>query len=222
MSLLSLDNTTLSFGGITALYRISLSVSPGAIHSIIGPNGAGKTSIFNGISGVYHPQQGKITFEGRDITRLAPHRRAPLGIARTFQNIELFRGMTVLDNLMLGRHCLMKTGILSGGLFLGRAAREEVAPPPAGRGDHRLPGDPAHPQEDRRHAGLRPAEAGRAGPGAGPRTEAAAARRADGRHEPGGDRGHGPLHPRHQRGDGGDRPADRARHGRGHGHLRPR
>jgi branched-chain amino acid transport system ATP-binding protein len=127
VSLLALDNITLSFGGITALYRITLAVSPGAIHSIIGPNGAGKTSIFNVISGVYHPQSGKITFDGRDISKLKPHRRAPLGIARTFQNIELFRGMTVQDNLMLGRHCHMRTGILSGAFFLGRAAREEVA-----------------------------------------------------------------------------------------------
>ncbi len=125
--LLALDSVTLTFGGITALHRVNLTVSQGAIHAIIGPNGAGKTSIFNVISGLYHPQQGRLLYEGKEITRMAPNRRARLGIARTFQNIELFKGMTVQDNLMLGRHCLMKSGVLAGGLFFGRAAREEIA-----------------------------------------------------------------------------------------------
>lgn len=127
MSQLILENITLTFGGITALHRISLEIGKGDIHAIIGPNGAGKTSIFNCISGLYHPQKGKITFEGIDVTRMKPHRRARLGIARTFQNIELFRGMTVQDNLMLGRHCRMKSGVLAAGIFFGRALREEVA-----------------------------------------------------------------------------------------------
>jgi branched-chain amino acid transport system ATP-binding protein len=87
---------------------------------------AGKTSVFNCISGLYHPAKGKILFEGRDITRLNPARRARLGLARSFQNIELFKGMTVVDNLMLGRHIHMKTGLLSGGLFFGPARREEI------------------------------------------------------------------------------------------------
>ncbi len=126
MSQLVLDGITLSFGGITALYHVGMEVAPRAIHAIIGPNGAGKTSIFNCISGLYHPQKGRILFEGKDITRLPPHRRARLGVARTFQNIELFKGMTVQDNLMLGRHCLMRTGLLAGGIYLGRAAREEL------------------------------------------------------------------------------------------------
>jgi branched-chain amino acid transport system ATP-binding protein len=125
VSLLALENVTLSFGGITALHRIDMIVEKGAIHAIIGPNGAGKTSIFNVISGLYRAQTGRLLHRGVDVTRLAPHRRALLGIARTFQNIELFKGMTVQDNLMLGRHCHMKTGILSGGVFFGRAAREE-------------------------------------------------------------------------------------------------
>ncbi len=123
---LAVDNVTLSFGGITALYRVNLEVEKATIHAIIGPNGAGKTSIFNCISGLYHPQQGGVTFEGREIGRLKPHRRARLGIARTFQNIELFKGMTVLDNLMLGRHCLMRSGLIAGGVWYGRAAREEI------------------------------------------------------------------------------------------------
>jgi branched-chain amino acid transport system ATP-binding protein len=123
---LAVDNVTLSFGGITALYRVNLEVEKGIIHAIIGPNGAGKTSIFNCISGLYHPQQGGVSFDGKEIGRLKPHRRARLGIARTFQNIELFKGMTVLDNLMLGRHCLMRSGLIAGGVWYGRAAREEI------------------------------------------------------------------------------------------------
>jgi branched-chain amino acid transport system ATP-binding protein len=126
VSKLDIEKVTLSFGGITALYKVDLNVEKGAIHAIIGPNGAGKTSIFNCISGIYHPQKGKIRFEDREIGHMKPHQRARLGIARTFQNIELFRGMTVLDNLMLGRHCLMKSGLVAGGIFFGRAAREEM------------------------------------------------------------------------------------------------
>jgi branched-chain amino acid transport system ATP-binding protein len=123
---LALENVTLSFGGITALHRVSMEVPKGSIYAIIGPNGAGKTSIFNVISGLYKPQQGRVIFEGEDISRHKPHRRAQLGLARTFQNIELFRGMTVQDNLMLGRHCRMKTGILAGGFYYGPAEREEI------------------------------------------------------------------------------------------------
>jgi branched-chain amino acid transport system ATP-binding protein len=117
----------LSFGGLLALFDLSLELRRGEILAVIGPNGAGKTSLFNCISGRYKPQTGSITFEGTDITRLRPDRRAALGIARTFQNIELYRGMTVLDNLMCGRHLLMKTGILAGGIYLGPAKKEEIA-----------------------------------------------------------------------------------------------
>ena len=125
--LLKIDNISLSFGGVNALLGVSLEVKEGEIFSIIGPNGAGKSSMFNSISGLYHPQRGKIYFKGQDITTMAPHKITALGIARTFQNIELFKGMTVLDNLMLGRHILMKTGLLSGGIFFGKAQREELA-----------------------------------------------------------------------------------------------
>ena len=127
MSLLALDDLHLSFGGVAALAGVSLAVEAGQFFAVIGPNGAGKTSIFNCISGIYAPTPGRITFDGRDITRLRPHQRAELGIARTFQNIALFRGMTVLDNVKLGRHVHLRSGVLACGLYYGRAAREEVA-----------------------------------------------------------------------------------------------
>jgi branched-chain amino acid transport system ATP-binding protein len=103
-----------------------MEVSRGEIVSVIGPNGAGKTTLLNMISGFYHPDHGAITLEGRDITRFSPSRIATLGMARTFQNIALFRGMTVLDNLMLGRHIHMRTGVLRAMLRFGPALREEV------------------------------------------------------------------------------------------------
>ncbi|GAW92679.1 ABC transporter ATP-binding protein [Calderihabitans maritimus] len=126
MGLLRLENIHLYFGGVAALSGISLEVHPGQIFAIIGPNGAGKTSLLNCISGLYRPSRGAIFFEDRDITHLPPHKRAALGIARSFQNIELFKHMTVLDNLMLGRHVHMRTGLFSGGLYWGRAQKEEI------------------------------------------------------------------------------------------------
>nr|WP_232533237.1 MULTISPECIES: ABC transporter ATP-binding protein [Ramlibacter] len=122
--MLEVDRLTLSFGGVRALDEVSFSVAPGSITSVIGPNGAGKTSVFNTISGFYRPGGGSVRFAGQDITRLAPPRRAALGLARTFQNIALFRGLTVLDNIKLGRHCHLKTGAL-GALFYSPAARHE-------------------------------------------------------------------------------------------------
>jgi branched-chain amino acid transport system ATP-binding protein len=116
---------TLHFGGVTALTGVCLEVNAGEIAAVIGPNGAGKTSLLNCISGLYRPHEGRLLFEEQDITGTAPHRRAELGIGRTFQNIELFKHMTVLENLMLGRHIHMKSGLLSGGLFWGPARREE-------------------------------------------------------------------------------------------------
>ncbi len=125
--ILRVDNVYLSFGGVNALFDVSLTVNKREIFSIIGPNGAGKTSLLNSISGFYHPQRGNIYFEGKNITKLPSHKRAELGIARTFQNIELFKGMTVLDNLMLGAHIHMKSGVLSGGIYWGLAEKEELA-----------------------------------------------------------------------------------------------
>src|SRR5881227_1770650 len=115
------------FGGVRAVEEVSISVRRGEIASIIGPNGAGKTSLLNMISGFYRPDSGSITYEGRDITHSRPAQIAKLGIARTFQNIALFGGMTVLDNIMLGRHVRMKAGVLASFVYWGLAQREEVA-----------------------------------------------------------------------------------------------
>jgi branched-chain amino acid transport system ATP-binding protein len=127
MALLDLEGLHLSFGGVAALAGVSLAVAAGEFFAIIGPNGAGKTSIFNCISGIYAPTRGRIAFDGQDITRRKPHQRARLRIARTFQNIALFKGMTVLDNVKIGRHIHLRSGLLSCGLYYGRAAREELA-----------------------------------------------------------------------------------------------
>src|SRR5262245_51364436 len=115
------------FGGVRAVEDISISVRAGDIVSIIGPNGAGKTSLLNMISGFYRPTSGEIVFEGRDITQARPSEIARLGIARTFQNIALFGGLTVLDNLMLGRHVHMRSGVLASLVYWGAAQKEEVA-----------------------------------------------------------------------------------------------
>jgi branched-chain amino acid transport system ATP-binding protein len=115
-----------SFGGVRAMSGVGFQVDQGTILSVIGPNGAGKTTLLNCISGFYHPDQGAVVLEGRDITHLRPHQIAGLGVARTFQNIALFRGMTVVDNLMLGRHIHMKSGIFRSVLYWGPAEREEV------------------------------------------------------------------------------------------------
>jgi len=124
---LQIADVSKSFGGVQAVSRVSLDVRPREILSVIGPNGAGKTTLLNMISGFYHPDTGRITLEGADVSRSAPSRIAELGVARTFQNIALFRGMTVLDNLMLGRHVRMKAGVLASFIYWGLAQREEVA-----------------------------------------------------------------------------------------------
>jgi branched-chain amino acid transport system ATP-binding protein len=126
-ALVEIRDVSKSFGGVQAVTRVSLDVPTGRILSVIGPNGAGKTSLLNMISGFYHPNTGRITLEGRDITDLAPSKIAALGVARTFQNIALFRGMTVLDNLMLGRHVHMKAGVIGSFIYWGMAQKEEVA-----------------------------------------------------------------------------------------------
>jgi branched-chain amino acid transport system ATP-binding protein len=124
--MLKVDDISMFFGKVAALSGVSLDVREGEIHSIIGPNGAGKTVLLNCINGLYHPQKGAITYQGQEISKLKPHRRAGLGISRTFQKIELFRGMTVLDNIRLGRHIHLKSGILSGTIYFGKTAREEI------------------------------------------------------------------------------------------------
>lgn len=123
---LEIDGLSLSFGGLKAINDVSFDVKPGTITALIGPNGAGKTSMFNCISGFYKPQHGAIRFDGEDVTRTHPPLRAKMGFARTFQNIALFRGMTVLDNIKLGRHAHMKTNIFQALAYFGTAAREEM------------------------------------------------------------------------------------------------
>lgn len=122
---LEIEGLSLSFGGLKALTDVGFAAEPGKITAVIGPNGAGKTSLFNCISGFYKPQKGAVRFDGQDVTRSHPPHRAKLGFARTFQNIALFRGMTVLDNIKLGRHAHMKTSLLDALLYAGRARREE-------------------------------------------------------------------------------------------------
>ena len=126
MAQLQVEDLHLSFGGLTALNGIRFSVNSGEIFAIIGPNGAGKTCILNCICRFYHPDRGSIIFEGQDITNFASHKIAGLGIARTFQNIELFQGMTVLDNIKLGAHVHLRSGFLTGGLYWGKARKEEM------------------------------------------------------------------------------------------------
>lgn len=126
MAQLEVKGITLRFGGVTAIKSVGFGVEQGTIHAIIGPNGAGKTSMLNCISGVYRPQQGSIHLQGLDVTALSPYARTGLGLARTFQNIALFKGMTVLDNLLIGRHTHQKTGVLAGGVYYGEGQREEV------------------------------------------------------------------------------------------------
>ncbi len=124
--LLVVDDIHLRFGGLNALSGVSFTVQEGHIQAIIGPNGAGKTCILNCICRFYQPYRGSITFAGKDISKIATHKVAGLGIARSFQNIELFRGMTVLDNIKLGHHVHMHSGFISGGVYLGKARKEEM------------------------------------------------------------------------------------------------
>jgi branched-chain amino acid transport system ATP-binding protein len=128
MALLAINDLSISFGGIAALSGVSMAVEKGKVFSIIGPNGAGKTTIFNCITGIYRPSQGSIVFNGGEMVGRRPHEAAKMGIARTFQNIELFAHLSTMDNLLLGRHMHMRTGILAGATLLGRwspAAKEE-------------------------------------------------------------------------------------------------
>jgi len=124
--LLEIDQIQMFFGKVCALNDVSTKIKKGEIHSVIGPNGAGKTVMMNCISGLYHPQKGNIYYKGEKINSLKPHNRAKLGIARTFQKVEVFGGMTVLDNIRLGRHIHYKSGIMSGSLYMGKTAKEEI------------------------------------------------------------------------------------------------
>jgi branched-chain amino acid transport system ATP-binding protein len=125
-AILEIDDVSLAFGGVVALQGVSFDVRAHEIRAIIGPNGAGKSSMLNVINGVYHPQQGSVAFKGRRRHVVDPHEAARQGIARTFQNIALFRGMTVLDNIMTGRNLKMKSNFLQQALYWGAARREEL------------------------------------------------------------------------------------------------
>ena len=124
--LLSVEDISLSFGGVQALNGVGFDIRKGEIRAIIGPNGAGKTSMLNVINGFYHPQKGTITFKGKRRRRMRPHQAAAQGIARTFQNVALFKGMTTLDNLMAGRTLKMRRGLLAHAFYWGPAQWEEI------------------------------------------------------------------------------------------------
>ncbi len=136
---LEVVDVTLTFGGLHALSGVSVAFEEGTINAIIGPNGAGKTTLLNVISGFYLPQKGQIRLQGRDILSMPPSARAPLGIARTFQNISLYRGMSVLENIKLGAHTTLSTGVIAGSFFsdstrrqeaeLTKRIKEKIAPP---------------------------------------------------------------------------------------------
>jgi branched-chain amino acid transport system ATP-binding protein len=123
---LRIENLSLSFGGVKALDHVSTEIRDNEILAIIGPNGAGKTALLNCINGFYKPQQGEVWFDGRRITRMRPDKLAKLGIARTFQNIELYAGLTTQDNIMAARHLLMRQNFIAGALYYGWARREEI------------------------------------------------------------------------------------------------
>jgi len=125
-NILEIKQLSLSFGGLTALNDVNLEIGEHEILAIIGPNGAGKTSLFNSITGFYHPQKGSICFRGTDISGMPSYKIAKLGVARTFQNIALYSGLSTLDNIMAARSISMKTNFLTGALYFGWACREEV------------------------------------------------------------------------------------------------
>ena len=125
-ALLKVEGLSISFGGVQALFGVSFQVRKGEIFSIIGPNGAGKTVTLNCINGLYRSDRGDIFYEDKTITHWRPYKRAEAGLARTFQKIELFSGMTVLDNIRLGRHVHLKSGLLGGAFYMGKTAKEEI------------------------------------------------------------------------------------------------
>jgi branched-chain amino acid transport system ATP-binding protein len=192
---LDLKNISLAFGGVKALTDISFDVREHEIRAIIGPNGAGKSSMLNVINGVYTPQQGEIIFRGQHFHKMSSRKVAEMGVARTFQSLALFKGMSVLDNIMTGRNLRMKSGMLAQMIRLGPAEREEIA--------HREQVeriiDFLQIQSYRKiPVGRLPyglQKAGRSGTRAGDGAQPAAARRTDGGHESRGEAGHEPLHP---------------------------
>ena len=127
MTVLAVEDLAIAFGGLAALSDVSLALDEGEIFGLIGPNGAGKTTVFNVLTGLYRPDRGRVTFAGADLTGLTPHRIARLGIARTFQNTEVFRALSALDNVLVGCHTSLRGGLLAAALRLGGVRREEAA-----------------------------------------------------------------------------------------------
>lgn len=121
-----IEGVNLSFGGLKVLNDVNIDIDEGQLLAIIGPNGAGKTSLINCISGFYRPQQGRIIYQGHDLVKLPPHKIARLGVSRTFQQIELYTGLSALDNIMAARHVFFKTGVLSAAVYFGRSRGEEI------------------------------------------------------------------------------------------------
>jgi branched-chain amino acid transport system ATP-binding protein len=196
--ILDLKNVSLSFGGVKALTDISFDVREHEIRAIIGPNGAGKSSMLNVINGVYRPQQGEIVLRGQHFSKMNPYKAAKAGISRTFQNIALFKGMNVIDNLMTGRNLKIRSNLIQQAFWWGPARREELAHRAKVEEVIDFPRDPAYSQDAGGSPALRPAEARRPRARAGDGAEHSAARRADGRNERRGEAGHVPLHPRRQ------------------------
>jgi hypothetical protein len=145
--LLRVDNVSLSFGGVKAITDISFDILKGEIRAIIGPNGAGKTSMLNVINGFYHPQEGTITWQGKVRRKMKPYEAASNGIARTFQNVALFKGMTTLDNIMSGRSLKMHKNFFWQLIWLRTGGKRGDRAPQKGRGHHRFSRDPGDPQD---------------------------------------------------------------------------
>ena len=215
------ENLSLHFGGLKAVDAVNFAVEKGEILSIIGPNGAGKSSIFNLISRIYSPTSGRIYFEDQDITQQPAFDIAKLGIARTFQNIELFENATVLSNLLVGRHRHSTTQALAGSAVHAERAQRREGPSPPRRAGHRISRSRALPRQADLGAALRRAKGDRACPRAVHRAEADPARRAVVRIERRGDRRHVVLDPRHEDRTRHHRADGRARHDAGEPGIRP-
>ena len=157
--ILEVKNISLRFGGVKALTDISFDVREHEIRAIIGPNGAGKSSMLNCINGVYAPQEGSISFRGQTFSHMSSRQVAEMGVARTFQNLALFKGMNVIDNIMSGRNLKMKSNLFQQAMRLGAAQREEEEHRAFVEQHHRLPRDPGPPQDAGGPFALRPAKA---------------------------------------------------------------
>ena len=174
MSLLQVDGLGINFGGITAVDDLTFEIPAGRIFSIIGPNGAGKTTLFNMISGIYRPERGRIRFDGQDVTGHEPHQLARLGLSRTFQNLQVFFRLTVLENVMVGRHLHEPKGILAHALRLPSVRRANRECAEKAREFIEFVGLGSHCRTHRRRAALRCAEAAGDRPRAGQRAQASA------------------------------------------------